>query len=78
MTPFQVAGKATAESLGYLRESGEGPRVHKKDILEAVDKSLLRLGTDYIDLLQVEAERPGCRRVDRVDCASSREKMFFF
>lgn len=49
----QVAGRASAEHLGYLRDSGEGPRVRRKDIVEAVDNSLKRLDTDYIDLLQV-------------------------
>lgn len=39
--------------MTWLRDSGEGTRVRKKDIIEAVDKSLKRLGTDYIDLLQV-------------------------
>lgn len=50
---LQVAGRSDA--LTYLRDSGEGPRVRKKDVVEAVDKSLKRLDTDYIDLLQVRA-----------------------
>lgn len=37
----------------YLREGGELPRVNEKNIVESVDKSLQRLGTDYIDLLQI-------------------------
>lgn len=37
----------------YLREQGEFPRVNAKNIVESVDKTLKRLGTDYIDLLQI-------------------------
>lgn len=37
----------------YLRADGELPRVNEKNILESVDKSLQRLGTDYVDLLQI-------------------------
>lgn len=48
---MQVAGRS--DHIKWLRDSGEGTRVRKKDIVEAVDKSLKRLGTDYIDLLQV-------------------------
>ncbi|CAM9523043.1 unnamed protein product [Laminaria digitata] len=49
-----VATKVTGRSdMTWLRDSGEGTRVRKKDIIEAVDKSLKRLGTDYIDLLQI-------------------------
>jgi aryl-alcohol dehydrogenase-like predicted oxidoreductase len=33
--------------------NGEGCRVSKKDILVSVDESLRRLGTDYIDLVQI-------------------------
>lgn len=46
----QVSGRS---DMGYLRDSGEGTRVDRKNIIESVDKSLMRLGTDYIDLLQV-------------------------
>ncbi|KAG5185402.1 NADP-dependent oxidoreductase domain-containing protein [Tribonema minus] len=47
----KVAGRAA--HLGHLRSSGEPTRVRKADIIESVDKSLQRLGTDYLDLLQV-------------------------
>eukprot|EP00640_Fibrocapsa_japonica_P000377 CAMPEP_0113936858 /NCGR_PEP_ID=MMETSP1339-20121228/3626_1 /TAXON_ID=94617 /ORGANISM="Fibrocapsa japonica" /LENGTH=374 /DNA_ID=CAMNT_0000939427 /DNA_START=61 /DNA_END=1185 /DNA_ORIENTATION=- /assembly_acc=CAM_ASM_000762 len=33
--------------------NGEGSRVTKKEIITSVDESLKRLGTDYIDLLQI-------------------------
>ncbi|CAM9537248.1 unnamed protein product, partial [Discosporangium mesarthrocarpum] len=46
----KVAGRS---GQTYLRDSGEGPRVRKSDIVESVDKSLKRLGTDHIDLLQI-------------------------
>ncbi|CAM9720151.1 unnamed protein product, partial [Hapterophycus canaliculatus] len=50
-----VATKVTGRSdrLTWLREDGKGTRVDRKNIMEAVDKSLKRLGTDYIDLLQI-------------------------
>jgi len=37
----------------YLREDGGLPRVNERNIIESVDKSLQRLCTDYIDLLQI-------------------------
>ncbi len=41
----------------YLRKppsvKGEGTRVRRNDIIQSVDGSLKRLGTDYIDLLQI-------------------------
>ena len=39
--------------LGYLREDGRGTRVTARDMEEALEKSLLRLGTDYVDLYQI-------------------------
>lgn len=37
----------------YLRADGSLPRVNEKNIVESVDSSLKRLGTDYVDLLQI-------------------------
>ena len=37
----------------YLRADGSFPRVNEKNVVESVDASLKRLGTDYLDLLQV-------------------------
>jgi aryl-alcohol dehydrogenase-like predicted oxidoreductase len=47
----KVLGRS--EYFSYIRDSGLSPRVRKSDIIESVDKSLKRLGTDYIDLLQI-------------------------
>lgn len=47
----KVAGRS--DNLAYIRDSGEGTRVRKKDVVEAVDKSLKRLDMDHIDLLQI-------------------------
>ena len=47
----KVAGRA--DMITWLREDGKGTKVTRKQILESVDKSLERLGTDYIDLLQI-------------------------
>ena len=40
------------ERYTWLRDSGEGTRLTKSQIHESVDKSLQRLRTDYIDVLQ--------------------------
>lgn len=37
----------------YLRADGSFPRVDEKNVVESVESSLQRLGTDYIDLLQI-------------------------
>ena len=42
----------------YLRDSGSTCRVNPEQIEESVNKSLARLGTDYVDLLQVRARLP--------------------
>lgn len=47
----KVAGKS--DRITWLRDDESGARVSKNQILESVDKSLERLGTDYIDLLQI-------------------------
>ncbi|BBN13983.1 hypothetical protein MPTK1_6g07940 [Marchantia polymorpha subsp. ruderalis] len=47
----KVAGYS--ERYQYLREGGGVTRVNKKNIKEAVEGSLKRLGTDHIDLLQI-------------------------
>jgi aryl-alcohol dehydrogenase-like predicted oxidoreductase len=47
----KVAGYGTHNT--YVRDNGETVRVTRDQIIESVDKSLKRLGTDYIDLLQI-------------------------
>jgi aryl-alcohol dehydrogenase-like predicted oxidoreductase len=48
----KVAG--ASERLTYLPgRNGKGSRVRREDIIASVDASLERLGTDYIDLLQI-------------------------
>ncbi len=45
----QVAGFGNK----YLRKNGEQTRITAQQVEESVNGSLSRLGTDYIDLLQV-------------------------
>jgi len=40
------------ERYSWMRESGEGTRLTKSQIIESVDSSLKRLNIDYIDVLQ--------------------------
>eukprot|EP00898_Chlorokybus_atmophyticus_P005308 jgi/Chlat1/5779/Chrsp387S09015 len=47
----KVAGYSTARA--YMRKSGKTLRVDRENVMESVENSLGRLGTDYIDLLQI-------------------------
>lgn len=42
-----------SDQLTWVRKDGSGTRVNRAQVTEAVDASLKRLGTDYIDLLQI-------------------------
>jgi aryl-alcohol dehydrogenase-like predicted oxidoreductase len=42
-----------SDQITWCRENGEGTRVTKEQVMYAVDAQLKRLGTDYIDLLQI-------------------------
>lgn len=49
-----IASKVVGRSRhGWLRPDGEKPRLNAKNIRYAVEQSLKRLGTDYIDLYQL-------------------------
>jgi len=47
----KVSGRS--ERVTWLRKDGSTTRVNRAQILESVEASLKRLGTDYIDLLQI-------------------------
>lgn len=42
-----------SDALTYMRQGGGPTRVTAQQIEESVDKSLARLGTDHVDLLQI-------------------------
>jgi len=46
-----VAGSGAG--IDWLRKDGQRPRATKAQIIESVEASLERLGTDYIDLIQI-------------------------
>lgn len=64
-SPSCVAQVSGYGRQNYLREGGKLPRVDAANIEEALDKSLARLGTDYVDLLQVRGEDPYERAYER-------------
>ena len=48
-----LATKVAGYGNKYLRKNGEETRITVEQVEESVNNSLQRLGTDYIDLLQV-------------------------
>lgn len=42
-----------SDQITWCRSNGEGTRVNRQQVMEAVDAQLKRLGTDYIDVLQI-------------------------
>ncbi len=46
-----MAGRS--DFINWMREDGSMTEVNVKQIRESVERSLMRLGTDYIDLLQI-------------------------
>jgi aryl-alcohol dehydrogenase-like predicted oxidoreductase len=42
-----------SDEITWCRNNGEGTRITKDQVIEAVDKQLKRLNTDYIDLLHI-------------------------
>ena len=57
-----LATKVAGYGNKYLRKSGEQTRITAQQVEESVNGSLARLGTDYIDLLQVSNT---CSRMPR-------------
>eukprot|EP00238_Polyblepharides_amylifera_P007840 CAMPEP_0196575914 /NCGR_PEP_ID=MMETSP1081-20130531/5299_1 /TAXON_ID=36882 /ORGANISM="Pyramimonas amylifera, Strain CCMP720" /LENGTH=331 /DNA_ID=CAMNT_0041894371 /DNA_START=238 /DNA_END=1233 /DNA_ORIENTATION=- len=47
----KVCGRS--DRINWVREGGALPKVDRANIMESVEQSLLRLGTDHIDLLQI-------------------------
>lgn len=47
----KVCGRS--DRVTWVREGDESPKVDRKNIMYSVEKSLMRLNTDYIDLLQI-------------------------
>ena len=51
MLATKVSGRS--DRITWLRDGGETPIIDRKNIIQSVEKSLERLGTDHIDLLQL-------------------------
>lgn len=52
-----VATKVAGYGNDFLRANGDITRITKAQVKESVEGSLKRLGTDYIDLLQVSKKK---------------------
>lgn len=68
-----LATKVAGYGNKYLRTNGEETRITAEQVEESVNGSLQRLGTDYIDLLQVFLGH--CS--DTVPIASSRRTLLY-
>lgn len=62
-----------SDQLTWVRKDGQGTRVSREQVTEAVDAQLKRLGTDYIDVLQVR--QTGCYLFTPYNCNISTNAM---